>query len=138
MLDINRVTLLGRAGRDPEIRELRSGETGGVLHALRRREKWTDAKDGQPAEADGVAPRSPSSAARSRWWRRWSPGARRCWSRGGSPGASTSDREGKAQPGRPRLSSPAREGMVNVLSPRPKDDGPGAGAPAGSGGDGQA
>ena len=48
MLDINRVTLLGRAGRDPEIRELRSGEKAASF-TLATTQKWTG-KDGQPAE----------------------------------------------------------------------------------------
>ena len=49
MLHINRVTLLGRAGRDPEVRTLRSGDRTASF-SLATTEKWTD-REGQPAEA---------------------------------------------------------------------------------------
>ena len=49
MLHINRVTLLGHAGRDPELRTLaEGGRTSGFSLATTRR--WTG-RDGQPAEA---------------------------------------------------------------------------------------
>ena len=49
MLHINRVTLLGHAGRDPELRTLpEGGRTAGFSLATTRR--WTG-RDGQPAEA---------------------------------------------------------------------------------------
>ena len=48
MLDINRVTLLGRAGRDPDIRELRSGERTASF-SLATTERWKD-REGNPAE----------------------------------------------------------------------------------------
>ena len=48
MLDINRVTLLGRAGRDPEIRELRGGERTASF-SLATTERWKD-REGNPAE----------------------------------------------------------------------------------------
>ena len=47
------------------------------------------------------------------------------------------DREGKAQKVT-EIVVAGPQGMVNVVSPRPKDAGPGAGAPEGSGGDGEA
>ena len=49
MLHINRVTLLGHAGRDPEVRNLRSGEKT-AWFSLATTARWTG-KDGQPAEA---------------------------------------------------------------------------------------
>ena len=49
MLNMNRATLLGHAGRDPEIRELRNGGRAAVF-TLATTEKWTDG-DGNPAEA---------------------------------------------------------------------------------------
>ena len=49
MLHINRVTLLGHAGRDPELRALpEGGRTASFSLATTRR--WTG-RDGQPAEA---------------------------------------------------------------------------------------
>ena len=49
MLHINRVTLLGHAGRDPEIRALRSGDRTASF-SLATTEKWKD-RDGRPAQA---------------------------------------------------------------------------------------
>ena len=49
MLNINRATLLGHAGRDPEIRELKNGGKAAVF-TLATTEKWKG-KDGKPAES---------------------------------------------------------------------------------------
>ena len=49
MLNMNRVTLLGHAGRDPEIRDLRNGEKAASF-TLATTEKWKD-REGKPAEA---------------------------------------------------------------------------------------
>ena len=49
MLNMNRATLLGHAGRDPEIRNLRNGGKAATF-TLATTEKWKD-KDGEPAEA---------------------------------------------------------------------------------------
>ena len=134
MLDINRVTLLGRAGRDPEIRELRSGERAASF-TLATTQKWTG-KDGQPAEATE--------------WHRIAVfgGAVKAVETMVAKGAAVlvegriarreyQDREGKAQKVT-EIVVAGPQGMVNVLSPRPKDAGPPAGAPEGSGGDGEA
>ena len=49
MLNMNRVTLLGHAGRDPELRDLPNG--GRVaFFTLATAERWKD-RDGKPAEA---------------------------------------------------------------------------------------
>ena len=48
MLHINRVTLLGHAGRDPEIRTLR-GDERTASFSLATTERWTD-REGNPAE----------------------------------------------------------------------------------------
>ena len=48
MLNMNRVTLLGHAGRDPEIRALNNGNKAASF-ALATTERWKD-RDGQPAE----------------------------------------------------------------------------------------
>ena len=49
MLNVNRATLVGHAGRDPEIRDLKNGGKAAVF-TLATTEKWTDG-DGRPAEA---------------------------------------------------------------------------------------
>ena len=49
MLNVNRATLLGHAGRDPEIRDLKKGGKAAVF-TLATTEKWKDG-DGNPAEA---------------------------------------------------------------------------------------
>ena len=49
MLNMNRVTLLGHAGRDPEIRDLRNGEKAASF-TLATTEKWKD-REGKPAES---------------------------------------------------------------------------------------
>ena len=48
MLHINRVTLLGHAGRDPEIRNLRGGERTASF-SLATTDRWKD-REGNPAE----------------------------------------------------------------------------------------
>ena len=49
MLNMNRATLVGHAGRDPEIRDLKNGGRAATF-TLATTEKWKD-KDGEPAEA---------------------------------------------------------------------------------------
>ena len=49
MLNMNRVTLLGHAGRDPEIRSLQNGGKAASF-TLATTEKWKG-KDGKPAES---------------------------------------------------------------------------------------
>ena len=49
MLNMNRATLVGHAGRDPEIRDLNNGGKAAVF-TLATTEKWTGG-DGNPAEA---------------------------------------------------------------------------------------
>ena len=49
MLNMNRVTLLGHAGRDPEIRALNKGGKAASF-SLATTEKWKD-RDGRPNEA---------------------------------------------------------------------------------------
>ena len=137
MLDINRVTLLGRAGRDPEIRELRSGERAASF-TLATTQKWTG-KDGQRAQATewhriavfgGAVKAVEAMVARGAAVLVEGRIARREYQ----------DREGKAQKITEIVVAGPQvvNGMVNVVSPRPKDAGPGAGAPEGSGDDGEA
>ena len=49
MLNMNRATLVGHAGRDPEFRDLKNGEKAATF-SLATTEKWTD-REGNPAEA---------------------------------------------------------------------------------------
>ncbi len=49
MLNMNRATLVGHAGRDPEIRDLKNGGKA-TTFTLATTEKWTGG-DGRPAEA---------------------------------------------------------------------------------------
>ena len=49
MLNMNRATVLGRAGRDPEIRDLANGEKAATF-SLATTEKWKD-REGNPGEA---------------------------------------------------------------------------------------
>ncbi len=49
MLNMNRATLVGHAGRDPEIRDLANGEKAATF-TLATTEKWKD-REGNPAEA---------------------------------------------------------------------------------------
>ena len=49
MLHVNRATLLGRAGRNPDVRTLKGGGKAAAF-SLATTEKWTD-REGRPAEA---------------------------------------------------------------------------------------
>ena len=49
MLNMNRATLLGHAGRDPEVRDLKNGGKAAVF-TLATTEKWND-REGRPSEA---------------------------------------------------------------------------------------
>jgi len=49
MLNMNRATLLGHAGRDPEIRALKGGGKAAVF-TLATTDRWKD-REGEPAEA---------------------------------------------------------------------------------------
>ena len=64
MLNMNRATLLGHAGRDPEIRGLKKGGKAAVF-TLATTEKWKDA-EGRPVGGDRMAP---DRGVRRRPWR---------------------------------------------------------------------
>ena len=49
MLNMNRATLVGHAGRDPEMRDLKNGGRAATF-TLATTEKWTD-REGRPGEA---------------------------------------------------------------------------------------
>ncbi len=64
MLHVNRATLLGRAGRDPDVRELKNGGKAATF-SVATTEKWTD-REGRPGEATEwhrVVVYGPSAAA---------------------------------------------------------------------------
>ena len=134
MLDINRVTLLGRAGRDPEIRALRSGERAASF-TLATTQKWTG-KDGQPTEATEwhrIAVYGGAVGAVETMVRKGAT----VLVEGRIAQREYQDREGKAQKVT-EIVVAGPQGMVNVLSPRPKDARQDAGAPEESGGDEEA
>ena len=54
MLHINRATLLGRAGRDPDVRTLNNGGKAATF-SVATTEKWTD-REGRPGRGHGMAP----------------------------------------------------------------------------------
>ena len=131
MLDINRVTLLGRSGSDPEIRELRGGERAASF-TLATTRKWTG-KDGQRAEATE--------------WHRIAVfgGAVKAVEAMVAKGAAVlvegriARREYRDKDDNARriteIVVAGPQGMVNVVSPRAKGSRADADAPAGSGAD---
>ena len=126
MLHINRVTLLGHAGRDPEIRTLRSGDRTASF-SLATTEKWKD-RDGRPAQATE--------------WHRVAVygGTVEAVERLVSKGAAVlvegrlsvrdyTDREGKEKK-ITEIVVAGPQGMVNVVSPKPPAEADAAGADA--------
>ena len=131
MLDINRVTLLGRAGRDAELRTMQSGDKAASF-SLATTARWKG-KDGKPAEATewhrivvyGTAVKAAGEMVRK--------GAA-VLVEGRIAQREYQDREGKTQKVTEIIVA-GREGMVNVLSVRPRNGGGDAGVSDGSGGD---
>ena len=134
MLHINRVTLLGHAGRDPELRTLQGGDRAASF-SLATTAKWKG-KDGQPSEATewhrivvyGGAVKAAAEMVRK---------GRAVLVEGRIAQREFQDREGKAK----RIVEivvAGREGMVNVLSARSKDGERPAGVSEEPGGDGDA
>ena len=143
MLNINRATLLGHAGRDPEIRDLKNGGKAAVF-TLATTEKWTDG-DGRPAEATEwhrVVVYGPTVAAVEKMLRKGD----RVMVEGRIATRGFTDREGKERAVTEIVVS-GRHGMVNILGGRraSPDRGPGqagdtpdAGEPAPTPGSGSA
>ena len=131
MLDINRVTLLGRAGRDARLRDLQGGEKAASF-SLATTARW-EGKDGKPAEATewhrivvyGAAVKAAGEMVRK--------GAA-VLVEGRIAQREYQDRGGETQKVTEVVVA-GPQGMVNVLSPRPKDGGGAADASDGSGGD---
>ena len=127
MLNMNRVTLLGHAGRDPEIRTMQNGEKAAAF-SLATAERWKR-QDGEIAEA-------------TEWHRIVVYGAaveavERLVRKGGAVlvEGRLAVRAWKDREGRDRqvteIVVAGRQGLVNVLSGRPETDGDADGDAAG-------
>ena len=130
MLDINRVTLLGRAGRDARLRDLQSGEKAASF-SLATTARWKS-KDGKRAEATewhrivvyGAAVKAAGEMVRK--------GAA-VLVEGRIAQREYQDKGGETQKVT-EIVVAGPQGMVNVMSARPKDGG-GAAAASRDGGD---
>ena len=74
MLHLNRATLFGRAGRDPDVRTLKGGGKAAAF-SLATTEKWTD-REGRPGEATEwhrVVVYGPAAAAVEKMLRKGDP-----------------------------------------------------------------
>ena len=131
MLNVNRATLLGHAGKDPEIRELKNGGKAAVF-TLATTEKWTDG-DGRPGEAmewHRVVVYGPTVAAVEKMLRKGD----RVMVEGRIATRGFTDREGNDRTVTEIVAS-GRHGMVNILGARRAADdmtdaGDGAAGPA--------
>ena len=114
MLNMNRATLLGHAGRDPEVRELKDGGKAASF-TLATTEKWKD-RDGNPAEATEwhrVAVYGPAAEAVEKMLRKGNV----VLVEGRLATREYRDREGAARTVTEIVVS-GRQGTVNVLSGR--------------------
>ena len=130
MLNMNRATLLGHAGRDPEIRDLKNGGKAATF-TLATTEKWTDA-DGRPAEATEwhrIVVYGPTVAAVEKMLRKGD----RVMVEGRIATRDYRDREDVARTVT-EIVVAGRQGMVNILSerraPEETPDAGGGGGPA--------
>ena len=125
MLNMNRATLVGHAGRDPEIRDLANGEKAATF-SLATTEKWTD-REGNPAEATEwhrIVVYGPTVAAVETMLRKGD----RVMVEGRIATREYRDREDVAK-SVTEIVVAGRQGLVNVLSARRADPGPGSEAP---------
>ena len=125
MLNMNRATLVGHAGRDPEIRDLANGEKAATF-SLATTEKWTD-REGNPAEATEwhrIVVYGPTVAAVETMLRKGD----RVMVEGRIATREYRDREDVAK-SVTEIVVAGRQGLVNVLSSRRADPGSGAEAP---------
>ena len=136
MLNMNRATLVGHAGKEPEIRDLKNGGKAAVF-TLATTEKWTDG-DGRPAEATEwhrIVVYGPTVAAVEKMLRKGD----RVMVEGRIATRGFTDREGNYRTVTEIVVS-GRQGMVNILgggraSP---DRGPGQAGETPGAGDGGA
>ena len=122
MLNMNRATLVGHAGRDPEIRDLANGEKAATF-SLATTEKWTD-REGNPAEATEwhrIVVYGPTVAAVEAMLRKGD----RVMVEGRIATREYRDREDVAK-SVTEIVVAGRQGLVNVLSARRADPGSGA------------
>ena len=117
MLHINRVTLLGHAGRDPEIRTLRSGDRTASF-SLATTEKWKD-RDGRPAQATEWHRVAVYGGTVEAVERLVSKGAAVLVEGRADACATTPTSEGKDRRRSPRSSSPAHRAWSTCVSPKP-------------------
>ena len=125
MLNMNRATLVGHAGRDPEIRDLSNGEKAATF-SVATTEKWTD-REGNPAEATEwhrIVVYGPTVAAVEAMLRKGD----RVMVEGRIATREYRDREDVAK-SVTEIVVAGRQGLVNVLSARRADAGSGAEAP---------
>jgi len=119
MLTVNRATLVGHAGRDPEIRELK-GDNKAATFSLATSEKWTD-RDGKPAEATDwhrVVVYGASVEIVETMLRKGDP----VMVEGRIATRKYSDREG-AERSVTEIVVAGPQGLVNILSPRRAENG---------------
>ena len=125
MLNMNRATLLGHAGRDPEIRDLTNGEKAATF-SLATTGKWKD-REGNPVEATEwhrVVVYGPTVAAVEAMLKKGDA----VLVEGRIATRDYRDREDVARTVT-EIVVAGRQGVVNVLSSRRADPGPGPGAP---------
>ena len=130
MLNMNRATLVGHAGRDPEFRDLKNGEKAATF-SLATTEKWTD-REGNPAEATEwhrIVVYGPTVAAVETMLRKGD----RVMVEGRIATREYRDREDVAR-SVTEIVVAGRQGMVNILSerraPEETPDAGGGGGPA--------
>ena len=76
MLNVNRVTLLGHVGRDPEFHSNAAGDRA-ARFSLATTERWKN-RDGEPQERTEWHRIIVFGGATSGWWSAWSGRAPRC------------------------------------------------------------
>ena len=137
MLNMNRATLVGHAGRDPEMRDLKNGGRAATF-TLATTEKWTDG-EGRPGEATEwhrIVVYGPTVETVGKMLRKGD----RVMVEGRIATRSFTDREGNDRVVTEIVVS-RRQGMVNILSERraakekPDPGDPGSGSGAGGGGE---
>ena len=114
MLNMNRATLVGHAGRDPELRDLKNGGKAATF-TLATTEKWTGG-DGRPAEATEwhrIVVYGPTVATVEKMLRKGD----RVMVEGRIATRGFTDREGNERTVT-EIVVAGRQGMVNILSER--------------------
>ena len=128
MLTVNRATLVGHAGRDPEIRDLKGGNKAATF-SLATAEKWTD-REGKPAEATDwhrVVIYGPTVEIVGTMLRKGDP----VMVEGRIATRQYQDRDG-VERSVTEIVVAGPQGMVNILAARRRDEDPGSGSGAGA------